>query len=54
MSLQLLQKLGAAALNPQLVDGVWHKARLSAKAVAKLRREALQTTGLVLISDVCA
>ena len=37
----LLAKLGAAALKPQLVDGVWHKAAISAKNAARLRRETL-------------
>ncbi|KAL6781123.1 hypothetical protein ACKKBG_A09915 [Auxenochlorella protothecoides x Auxenochlorella symbiontica] len=45
MSLQLLRKLGEAALKPQNVGGVWHKAQISAKNVAKLRREALLATG---------
>lgn len=45
MSLQLLKKFGAAALKPQLVDGVWQKARISAKNAAKLRRDALLNTG---------
>ncbi len=37
----LLAKLGRAALEPQLVNGVWHKAVISAKNAARLRREAL-------------
>ena len=37
----LLAKLGRAALEPQLVNGVWHKAAVSAKNAARLRREAL-------------
>ena len=37
----LLAKLGRAALEPQLVNGVWHKAAISAKNAARLRREAL-------------
>ena len=35
----LLARIGAAALKPQLVDGVWRKAAISAKNAAKLKRE---------------
>jgi hypothetical protein len=37
----LLAKWGKEALKPQLVHGVWRKASISAKNVARLRKEAL-------------
>ena len=37
----ILSKLGAAALKVQEVNGVWRKAAISAKNVARLRKEAL-------------
>ncbi|GAB4818433.1 hypothetical protein N2152v2_005479 [Parachlorella kessleri] len=37
----LLAKLGEAALKPQKVGDVWRKAAISAKNVARLRREWL-------------
>ena len=41
-SLAKLVKLGAAALQPSKGDnGVWRKAALSARSVARLRKEAL-------------
>ena len=36
-----LIKLGKEALQPQKVNGVWHKAVISAKNIARLRKEAL-------------
>lgn len=45
MSLQLLKRLGEAALKPSLVDGIWRKAPISAKNVARLRKESLLATG---------
>eukprot|EP00887_Chlorella_sp_A99_P001232 scaffold14.g1232.t1 len=38
---ELLKKLGSAALKPRQVGEVWHKASISAKRAAKLRKEAL-------------
>lgn len=37
----LLAKFGKQALQPRLVNGVWHKAAISARMAAKLRKEAL-------------
>lgn len=37
----LLAKLGKEALRPQRVNGIWHKAAISAKNAARLRKEAL-------------
>lgn len=45
MSLQLLKRLGEAALKPRLVDGIWRKAPISAKNAARLRKESLLATG---------
>ena len=36
----LLAKLGKDALRPQLVNGTWRKALISAKNAARLRKEA--------------
>lgn len=41
MALALLKKLGEAALKPQKVNGLWRKPAISAKNVARLRRESL-------------
>ncbi len=37
----LLAKLGREALLPQKVNNIWQKAKISAKNVARLRKEAL-------------
>jgi hypothetical protein len=37
----LLAKLGKDALRPQLINGTWRKAAISAKNAARLRKEAL-------------
>ena len=36
-----LAKFGAEALKPQLKEGVWHKAKISAKTAAKLKKQFL-------------
>jgi hypothetical protein len=41
----LLLKLGKEALKPQNINGVWHKAAISAKNLAKVRRETLLAGG---------
>lgn len=41
MAAALLAKLGAEALRPHFLNGAWRKAAVSAKAQARLRREAL-------------
>ena len=43
----LLAKLGKEALQPQLIEGVWRKAAISAKNAARLRKEALLAGRLV-------
>ena len=48
MAARLLEKLGKEALQPQLVNGVWRKAAISAKNAARLRKETLLAGGYVI------
>jgi hypothetical protein len=41
MSAKRLAELGQAAFKPQLVEGVWRKAVISAKNAARLRKQTL-------------
>jgi hypothetical protein len=44
----LLAKLGKEALKPSKIGNVWHKPILSAKNVARLKKEVLQSGGYAL------
>jgi hypothetical protein len=37
----LLAKLGREAIKPQFINGVWNKPAISAKTLARLRKETL-------------